>query len=249
MLGPAANHHILVSNASNFTWRDGHFRDLIALMGDGLLTIDGEFHRRSRLIMLPAFHRENIAASVDTILEEAGAAVEQLEVGVEHRPLRVDAPARTAHRHARPVRPGPRRRAGAGDRRGGPVRDGAVVLLDPLLPAHHARAAHRVGRDARCGAHARHADLFGDLRAARDRQPRERHPQPAARRPRRGRHPPQRRADPRRGDDAAVRRARHDDLDGVVHVPRALQEAGDRGAADRRAGGRCSRAPRPPRGS
>jgi cytochrome P450 len=81
MLGPAANHYLLVSNASNFTWRDGHFRDLIALMGDGLLTIDGEFHRRSRLIMLPAFHRENIAASVDTILEEAGAAVAQLEIG------------------------------------------------------------------------------------------------------------------------------------------------------------------------
>jgi len=58
MLGPAANHYLLVSNASNFTWREGHFRDLIALMGDGLLTIDGEFHRRSRLIMLPAFHRE-----------------------------------------------------------------------------------------------------------------------------------------------------------------------------------------------
>src|SRR5438445_530873 len=47
MLGPAANHYITVSHASNFTWREGHFRDLIGLMGDGLLTIDGEFHRRS----------------------------------------------------------------------------------------------------------------------------------------------------------------------------------------------------------
>ncbi len=81
MLGPAANHYVLVSNASNFNWREGHFRDLIALMGDGLLTIDGEFHRRSRLSMLPAFHRENLAAMVDTVLWEAGAAVEQLEVG------------------------------------------------------------------------------------------------------------------------------------------------------------------------
>ena len=81
MLGPAANHYVLVSNASNFNWREGHFRDLIALMGDGLLTIDGEFHRRSRLSMLPAFHRENLAAMVDTVLSEAGAAVEQLEVG------------------------------------------------------------------------------------------------------------------------------------------------------------------------
>src|ERR1700753_1855201 len=41
MLGPAANHYILVSHASDFQWREGHFRDLIGLMGDGLLTIDG----------------------------------------------------------------------------------------------------------------------------------------------------------------------------------------------------------------
>ena len=52
MLGPEANHYVLVSNADNFRWRDGHFSDLIPLLGDGLLTIDGEFHRRSRKAML-----------------------------------------------------------------------------------------------------------------------------------------------------------------------------------------------------
>lgn len=78
MLGPEANHHVLVSNASNFLWREGHFRDLITLMGDGLLTIDGEFHRRSRLIMLPAFHREHIAASLATVREETDRAVADL---------------------------------------------------------------------------------------------------------------------------------------------------------------------------
>ena len=78
MLGPAANHYITVSHASNFLWRESHFRDLIGLMGDGLLTIDGEFHRRSRLIMLPAFHREHIAASVETIVEETTRALDQL---------------------------------------------------------------------------------------------------------------------------------------------------------------------------
>jgi len=81
MLGPEANHHILVSHASNFVWRDGHFRDLIGMMGDGLLTIDGDFHRRSRLIMLPAFHREHIAESVEVILAETTAATEQLTPG------------------------------------------------------------------------------------------------------------------------------------------------------------------------
>jgi cytochrome P450 len=81
MLGPAANHYVTVSHASNFLWRDGHFRDLIGLMGDGLLTIDGEFHRRSRMIMLPAFHREHIAASVELIIEETDRALEQMRPG------------------------------------------------------------------------------------------------------------------------------------------------------------------------
>jgi cytochrome P450 len=81
MLGPAANHYMTVSHASNFLWREGHFRDLIGLMGDGLLTIDGEFHRRSRLIMLPAFHREHIAASVGVIVEETNRALDQLLPG------------------------------------------------------------------------------------------------------------------------------------------------------------------------
>jgi cytochrome P450 len=81
MLGPAANHYITVSHASNFTWRDSHFRDLIGLMGDGLLTIDGEFHRRSRLIMLPAFHREHIAASADAIVRETTRALDEFTPG------------------------------------------------------------------------------------------------------------------------------------------------------------------------
>jgi cytochrome P450 len=81
MLGPAANHYVTVSNASNFTWRESHFRDLIGLMGDGLLTIDGDFHRRSRLIMLPAFHRERILASADTVIEEVTRALDELTPG------------------------------------------------------------------------------------------------------------------------------------------------------------------------
>jgi cytochrome P450 len=81
MLGPEANHYITVSHAANFTWRESHFRDLIGLMGDGLLTIDGEFHRRSRMAMLPGFHRERIAASVDVMVAETTSALDQLGPG------------------------------------------------------------------------------------------------------------------------------------------------------------------------
>jgi cytochrome P450 len=83
MLGPEANHHILVSHAENFRWRDGHMGDLIPLLGDGLLTIDGDFHRRSRKAMLPAFHRERIAASTRTMVEETAAAVDALPTSGE----------------------------------------------------------------------------------------------------------------------------------------------------------------------
>jgi cytochrome P450 len=83
MLGPEANHHMLVSHAQDFSWREGHLGDMIPLLGDGLLTIDGEFHRRSRRIMLPAFHHERIAALTGLMTEEADAAVGSWRPGEE----------------------------------------------------------------------------------------------------------------------------------------------------------------------
>ncbi len=76
MLGPAANHYMTVSHASNFNWRQGSMGDLIPLLGDGLLTIDGDYHRRARRIMLPAFHRERIAAAHDTMVQETLQALD-----------------------------------------------------------------------------------------------------------------------------------------------------------------------------
>ena len=75
VLGPEANHFVLVSGARHFGWRDGGFGDLIPLLGDGLLTIDGDFHRSSRKTMLPAFHRERIAGYRTAMEEEARRAL------------------------------------------------------------------------------------------------------------------------------------------------------------------------------
>jgi cytochrome P450 len=83
MIGPEANHYILLSHANNFVWRDGHFVELIGLLGDGLLTIDGEFHRRSRQIMLPAFHREQLASSIEVMVQETERALETWRVGTQ----------------------------------------------------------------------------------------------------------------------------------------------------------------------
>jgi retinoid hydroxylase len=75
MLGPEANNFITVTHPENFHWRESSFGDLIPLLGDGLLTIDDEYHDRARAIMLPAFHREQLAAMVDAMAAEAEAAI------------------------------------------------------------------------------------------------------------------------------------------------------------------------------
>ncbi|MEA2391236.1 MAG: hypothetical protein QOK31_1345 [Solirubrobacteraceae bacterium] len=76
MLGPEANHYITVSHADNFRWREGSLGDLIPLLGDGLLTIDGAYHRTARRIMLPAFHRDRIVSAGEAMLAEASAAID-----------------------------------------------------------------------------------------------------------------------------------------------------------------------------
>lgn len=75
VLGPEANHHVTVANARNFHWREGGFGELEPLLGDGLLTIDGDYHRRARQTMLPAFHRESIAAAAGTMVAETERAL------------------------------------------------------------------------------------------------------------------------------------------------------------------------------
>jgi cytochrome P450 len=72
-----------VSHASNFRWRDGSMGDLIPLLGDGLLTTDGDYHKRARRLMLPAFHREQLAASKAIMDEEADRALDRWRVGDE----------------------------------------------------------------------------------------------------------------------------------------------------------------------
>ncbi len=81
MLGPEANHFVTVAHPENFHWRESSFGDLIPLLGDGLLTIDDDYHDRAREIMMPAFHREQVAASVEVMRAEADTAIERLRPG------------------------------------------------------------------------------------------------------------------------------------------------------------------------
>jgi cytochrome P450 len=81
VLGPEANHHLLVSNAKNYSWRDGAYGDLSPLLGDGMLAIDGAFHRLSRKAMLPMFHRERIARSMRLMEQEVDQALDTWQDG------------------------------------------------------------------------------------------------------------------------------------------------------------------------
>ena len=60
--------YVLVEHAKNFTNREVT-QGLRLLLGDGLLTTDGEFHRRQRRLMLPAFHRKRVENYRDTMID------------------------------------------------------------------------------------------------------------------------------------------------------------------------------------
>jgi cytochrome P450 len=81
MLGPEANHFVTVAHPENFHWRESSFGDLIPLLGDGLLTVDEDYHDRARAIMMPAFHREQVAAATEAMTCEADTAIAALPIG------------------------------------------------------------------------------------------------------------------------------------------------------------------------
>ncbi|MEX2106235.1 MAG: cytochrome P450 [Solirubrobacterales bacterium] len=81
MLGPEANHFVTVAHPENFHWRESSFGDLIPLLGDGLLTVDEDYHDRARAIMMPAFHREQVTAATAVMATEAEVAIAGLPEG------------------------------------------------------------------------------------------------------------------------------------------------------------------------
>ena len=80
-LGPEANTYILLKDPNNFLWREGSFADLIPLLGDGMLTIDGAFHRASRMALVPAFTKDRITKARTLIDSEVQAAIGQWRDG------------------------------------------------------------------------------------------------------------------------------------------------------------------------
>jgi hypothetical protein len=145
VLGPEANHHVLVANADNFSWREGHMSDLLPLLGRR------PAHRgRGVPPGLAAGHAPRLPPRADRRLPCAHGGRDGARAGVvaarqPRGPLRVDPPGRAADRDARPLRP-QRRRGPPG---GAGLRGGPVVLGDGLRPPGPARPGDAVAADGR----------------------------------------------------------------------------------------------------
>jgi len=59
---------ILVTNQSNFT-KSRFLERAKVLLGEGLLTSEGEFHRRQRRLVQPAFHRDRLVGYASAMVE------------------------------------------------------------------------------------------------------------------------------------------------------------------------------------
>lgn len=66
---------VLATDAEKFD-KGMIFDKVRPLFGNGLLNSDGDFHRRQRRLMQPAFHRKRIAGYVDTMAKAASELVE-----------------------------------------------------------------------------------------------------------------------------------------------------------------------------
>ena len=163
-------------------WRDGGFCELIPLLGDGLLTIDGEYHRP-----LAADHAARLPPRADRrrarmMAEEAERRSSTVARRRRSRRLPLDAPAGDARRDARRCSDSTPTLRRDGDR--APSSSARSPSTASDVPARGpARAAHAVARGSRRAAGST-ADRSRDRARAAAEAPTGGHAVAAARRPR-----------------------------------------------------------------
>jgi len=71
---------VLVTDNKSY-WKDRFARDLKRILGNGLLTSEGDFWRRQRRLSQPAFHKERIAAYGETMVELTQRTLQEFSSG------------------------------------------------------------------------------------------------------------------------------------------------------------------------
>ena len=76
---PAGVNHVLAENNKNYGKQTRGYRNLRYILGNGLLTSEGDAWKRQRRIAQPAFHRQRIAGFAQTMVRAAEDAASDLE--------------------------------------------------------------------------------------------------------------------------------------------------------------------------
>ncbi len=71
---PVAIKHVLLDNVKNYV-KSRNYAGIKLLLGNGLLTSEGDFWRRQRKLSQPAFHRERMSGFVDAMVHSTDTAI------------------------------------------------------------------------------------------------------------------------------------------------------------------------------
>ncbi len=77
---PELIEHVLVSNAKNYI-KDTTTRALSAVMGEGLLTSEGDYWKKRRRLAQPAFHRERVEGYAQVMIDFTERMSQSFQIG------------------------------------------------------------------------------------------------------------------------------------------------------------------------
>ncbi|MFK7804054.1 MAG: cytochrome P450 [Anaerolineae bacterium] len=78
---PDMAREILISQAKNFPKARRDIKLMSRILGEGLVTTNGEQHKRQRRLAQPAFHHRRIASYADTITQYSDVVANQVQAG------------------------------------------------------------------------------------------------------------------------------------------------------------------------
>jgi cytochrome P450 len=78
---PRLAHHVLVANVKNYVKQTRGYDMLRLVLGNGLVTSEGDFWKRQRRIAQPAFHRERLSGFGEVMTRAANEMVDRWEPG------------------------------------------------------------------------------------------------------------------------------------------------------------------------